>query len=153
MKLIYLISRIFLEPGLLKFSGQLCIYLFTYIFSSFSSMTKPRETIEVEETLLIRMCAVHRLPPEWDFDEYKIILQVYHGSRPIAEPLHTIFQTKTKSFYDRIVFDSWLESKLTKIFVLPRESRIVLTLFSRHMVTFTFICLYLFVYIFFVNFR
>ena len=115
-------------------------------------MTKPRETIEVEETLLIRMCAVHRLPPEWDFDEYKIILQVYHGSRPIAEPLHTIFQTKTKSFYDRIVFDSWLESKLTKIFVLPRESRIVLTLFSRHMVTFTFICLHLFVYIYLFTF-
>ena len=104
-------------------------------FFLFFSITKPRETIEVEETLLIRMCAVHRLPPEWNYDEYKISLQVYHGSRPIAEPLHTIFQTQTKSFYDRIVFDSWLESKLTKIFVLPRESRIVLTLFSRHMVT------------------
>ena len=117
---------------------MLCIfskYRYFSHFFLFFSITKPRETIEVEETLLIRMCAVHRLPPEWNYDEYKISLQVYHGSRPIAEPLHTIFQTQTKSFYDRIVFDSWLESKLTKIFVLPRESRIVLTLFSRHMVT------------------
>ncbi len=94
-----------------------------------------RETIEIKETLLLRICALHRLPVDWSHDDYKISMQIYHGTMPIAEPLQTVFTSKTESFYDRVVFDSWLESKTVKICSLPREARLVLTLYGRQMVT------------------
>ena len=52
---------------------------------AFYRTTKARETIEVKETLLLRICAVHRLPVDWNYDEYKVSFQVYHGTRPIGE--------------------------------------------------------------------
>ena len=56
-----------------------------------------RETIKVDESLLIRICALHRLPLEWKYDEFKISLQIYHGTRPIMEPLQTNYTAVTES--------------------------------------------------------
>ena len=74
------------------------------------------------------------MPIHWNYDEYKISLQIYHGTRPIADPLQTTFQSKNEGFYERIVFDSWLESKNVQICNLPREARLVLTLYGRETV-------------------
>ena len=95
----------------------------------------PKELKEVKETLLTRICAIHRIPVDWQYDEFSVSLQVYHGTRPIADPLQTVFQSKRESFYEYILFDSWLESRMIKIISLPRESRLVLTLFGRKVVT------------------
>ena len=47
-----------------------------------------------DEPFLLRICALHRVPPEWDHDEYKVSLQIYHGTRPIVE----LLQTEHRSF-------------------------------------------------------
>lgn len=103
--------------------------------ASVEESSSPRETIEVKETMLLRITALHRLPMHWNYDDYKISMQIYHGTRPIAEPCQTVFQAKSESFYERIVFDFWLESKTINICSLPREARLVLTLYGREMVT------------------
>ena len=88
----------------------------------------------MKETLFLRICALHRLPAEWSHDEYSVSFQIYHGTKPIAEPTQTIYQAASKSFFERVIFDSWLESK-SLICVLPREARLVLTLYSRDVIT------------------
>ncbi len=58
-------------------------------------------------------------------------MQVYHGTRPIAELLSTDFVSKTDSFYDRVRFNKWVELKSVRMCSLPRESRLVFTLYGR----------------------
>ena len=91
---------------------------------------------------MLKICALHRVPPEWDHDEYRVSLQIYHGTRPIVEPLETDHKSLSNEEYgmgkDRVVFDQYLaapESKNVKIISLPREARIVLTLYSRSVIT------------------
>ena len=100
-----------------------------------------QETINIDEPFLLRICALHRVPPEWDHDEYKVSLQIYHGTRPIVEPLQTehrsLLKEESGMGNDRVVFDQYLETEESnvKIISLPREARIVLTLSSKIIVT------------------
>ena len=100
-----------------------------------------QETINIDEPFLLRICALHRVPPEWDHDEYKVSLQIYHGTRPIVEPLQTehrsLLKEESGMGNDRVVFDQYLETEESnvKIISLPREARIVLTLSSKSIVT------------------
>lgn len=135
-------KQIQLTLGRIKDGVQNLIEIYTKSFRVNFSFTStmvhqraPKETIEIKETFLLRVCALHRLPSDWRYDDYKVSVQVYHGTRPIAEPQHTPFQAKTESFYERVVYDCWLESKTINICSLPRESRLVLTLIGREMVT------------------
>ena len=95
----------------------------------------PKETIHVQESLCLRICALHRLPADWKHDEYCVSYQIYHGTKPIAEPIQTVYQPSSKSFFDRVLFDAWLESNSVLICSLPREARLVLTLYARDVVT------------------
>ena len=92
----------------------------------------PRETIEIFETLVARVCGLHRININWpNYDDFTVRMQIFHGTRPIAEPLLTPFYSKGESFYESIVFDSWLESQTLRICSLPREARLVFTLIGR----------------------
>ena len=95
----------------------------------------PKENIHVQGSLSLRICALHRLPAEWKHDEYCVSYQIYHGTKPIAEPIQTVYQPASKSFFDRVLFDAWLESNSVLICGLPREARLVLTLYARDVIT------------------
>ena len=75
-----------------------------------------KESINVYETLLVRVCALHRLDPEWRFEDYEVTMQIYHGTRPVAPGLATGFHARTETdFYDVVKYDEWLESKAVRI--------------------------------------
>lgn len=93
-----------------------------------------KESIHIVETFLTRVGAVHRLDPSWPpYDEFSVKMQVFHGTRPVVEPLYTSYQAKATEglFYERVAFDSWLEAKTLNICSLPREARVVFTLNGR----------------------
>ena len=98
-----------------------------------------KESINVYETLLVRVCALHRLDPEWRFEDYEVTLQIYHGTRPVAPGLATGFHARTAAaetdFYDVVKYDQWLESKAVRVCNLPREARLVFSLYGRRTVT------------------
>ncbi len=71
------------------------------------------------------------LQADWEFDDYALTMQVYHGTRPIAEQVWTDFVAKTDSFYERVKFDKWVEMKSVRMCGLPREARLVFTLVGR----------------------
>ncbi len=75
--------------------------------NSISLPPEPKESINVYDTLLLRLCALHRLQADWTFDDYSLTMQVYHGTRPIAEAVATEFVRKSESLYERVKFDTW----------------------------------------------
>ena len=102
------------------------------ISTSSRNPTSPKESMEVYETLLLRVCALHRLKPNWDFDDFVVTMQIYHGTRPLADTaVATDFVGKSESFYERAKFDTWLELKTVRICSLPREARLVFTVHGR----------------------
>ena len=94
-----------------------------------------KETIETYETFLAKIFALHRIPVDWNHDEYQVCLQVYHGTRPIMDPSKSLFQSKSDGFFPRVVFDQFLGTESVQICGLPREARLVLTLFARDVIT------------------
>ena len=67
---------------------------------------------------------------------YQVTMQIYHGTRPITNGLPTDFLVKTETdFYDIVKYDKWLESKAVRICNLPREARLVFSLYGRRTVT------------------
>ncbi|XP_061378857.1 phosphatidylinositol 4-phosphate 3-kinase C2 domain-containing subunit alpha isoform X2 [Danaus plexippus] len=86
----------------------------------------------VTETMLFCIEAVHSLPLCWTHDEYLFHAQIYYGTRPL-KTLHVTQESKIEcgGFYPRIIFDTWLNLEDTTISSLPRESRLVLTLYGR----------------------
>lgn len=71
---------------------------------------------------------LHRLDASWNHHEYVICAQIYHGTRPVKSPCFTEKMKPSKSFYNRVAFDMWLNIGETTVAALPRESRLVLSL-------------------------
>ena len=105
---------------------------FSYEKTNLPESVAPKETIEIFETLVARVCVLHRLNPNWpNYDDFAVRMHIFHGTRPIAEPPMTPYFSKCESFYESVVFDSWLESQTLRICSLPREARLVFTLIGR----------------------
>ncbi|KAG7163556.1 Phosphatidylinositol 4-phosphate 3-kinase C2 domain-containing subunit alpha-like [Homarus americanus] len=92
---------------------------------------KQRDIRDVREKVSIKVQGLHRLQLEWKYDEYFVDAQLFHGSRCIGQSVHT--QTKKvlddPKFYPKVVFHRWLDLG-ARINTLPRESRLVLTVFG-----------------------
>ncbi|XP_042231376.1 phosphatidylinositol 4-phosphate 3-kinase C2 domain-containing subunit alpha-like isoform X2 [Homarus americanus] len=90
-----------------------------------------RDIRDVREKVSIKVQGLHRLQLEWKYDEYFVDAQLFHGSRCIGQSVHT--QTKKvlddPKFYPKVVFHRWLDLG-ARINTLPRESRLVLTVFG-----------------------
>ena len=105
---------------------------FSYQKPNLMEQSVPKETIDIFETLVARVCVLHRLDPNWpNYDDFAVQMQIFHGTRPIAEPPCTPFSAKGESLYESVVFNSWLESQTLRICGLPRETRLVFTLIGR----------------------
>eukprot|EP00092_Neocalanus_flemingeri_P001614 GFUD01001721.1.p1 GENE.GFUD01001721.1~~GFUD01001721.1.p1 ORF type:complete len:1837 (+),score=416.06 GFUD01001721.1:479-5989(+) len=93
-----------------------------------------RLTTAVNETLLVRICCVHRLDPNWTYNDYRIDLRVYHGTKLIAETLstaHKLPKQDHQDLYKVVTVDHWLEVKTVQISQIPLEARIVVSLVGR----------------------
>uniref|UniRef100_A0A1Y1L4Z2 Uncharacterized protein n=1 Tax=Photinus pyralis TaxID=7054 RepID=A0A1Y1L4Z2_PHOPY len=86
---------------------------------------------EVLESILVRVCAVHRPLPDWKHDDFIIAAQVYHGTRPLGQPVLSQPCQVTHSLYSRILFNCWLEMEDILISSLAREARLVFVLYGR----------------------
>ncbi|RVE42898.1 hypothetical protein evm_012453 [Chilo suppressalis] len=103
-----------------------------YLLHNAASVTHAVPAYTIPETTLFCIEAVHCLPLCWNHDEYLFHTQVYYGTRP----LKTLHLTQTSSvecggFYPRIIFDTWLNLEDVPISTLPREARLVITLYGR----------------------
>ncbi|CAH0389985.1 unnamed protein product [Bemisia tabaci] len=86
---------------------------------------------QVLDSVLVHVGALHRLNPAWNYDEYLLAGQIYHGTRPITNPVLSKPVAPSESLYKRLVFDFWLNFEGTSVCVLPRESRLVIVIYGR----------------------
>ncbi|KAF2883089.1 hypothetical protein ILUMI_23081 [Ignelater luminosus] len=86
---------------------------------------------EVPDSVLIRICAIHRPSPDWKHDDFIVAAQVYHGTRPVGNPVLSQPSGVTQSLYPRILFNSWLDMEGVLVSSLAREARLVLVIYGR----------------------
>ncbi|XP_034937048.1 phosphatidylinositol 4-phosphate 3-kinase C2 domain-containing subunit beta isoform X2 [Chelonus insularis] len=86
---------------------------------------------EVFDTVLVRVGAVHRLPNSWKHDDYIVAAQIFHGTRPVGNPVLSEPMTLNVNFYSRILFNTWLEFRGISVCQVPREARLVLVIYGR----------------------
>ncbi|XP_015599951.1 phosphatidylinositol 4-phosphate 3-kinase C2 domain-containing subunit beta isoform X3 [Cephus cinctus] len=86
---------------------------------------------EVIDTVLVRVGALHRLPVSWKHDDYIVAAQIFHGTRPVGNPVLSEPMTVSSNFYPRILFNTWLEFRGISVCQVPREARLVLVLYGR----------------------
>jgi phosphatidylinositol-4-phosphate 3-kinase len=98
---------------------------------------KARLTTAVRETLLVRVCCVHRLPAGWSHTDYRVDLRVYHGTRLVGETLATAARPGARdpnSLHAVVWLDHWLEATGLPISCVPLEARLVVSLVGRTLV-------------------
>lgn len=97
-----------------------------------NNLAKAMPASTMSEMTLFCIEAVHCLPLCWSHDDYLFHAQVYHGTRHL-NALRVTHPSNIESagFYPRIIFDTWLNLEDLPVNTLPRESRLVLTLFGR----------------------
>lgn len=88
---------------------------------------------EVLDTVLVRVGAIHRLPSTWKHDDYIVAAQLFHGTRPVGNPVLSEPMTVTTNFYSRILCNTWLEFRGISVCQVPREARLVLVIYGRTM--------------------
>ncbi|XP_065206609.1 phosphatidylinositol 4-phosphate 3-kinase C2 domain-containing subunit beta isoform X2 [Planococcus citri] len=86
---------------------------------------------EVGDPVLVYIDGLHRLGNNWNYDEYLIVAQVYHGTRPVGEAKVSKSMQASGSFFKRLIFDCWLSFDNIGICLLPRESRLVFVVYGR----------------------
>lgn len=62
---------------------------------------------EVLDQVLVYIDGLHRLGNGWNYDEYLVAAQVYHGTRPVGQPVLSKSMQPSDSFYKRLIFDCW----------------------------------------------
>ncbi|KRT80159.1 C2 domain containing protein [Oryctes borbonicus] len=90
---------------------------------------------DIQDSMLVRISAVHRPSPDWKFDDFIVNAQIYHGTRPVGKRVLTHPCTPIPSLYPRILMNTWLDLEDVPINSLARESRLVLTLSGRTLIT------------------
>ncbi|XP_012259521.2 phosphatidylinositol 4-phosphate 3-kinase C2 domain-containing subunit beta isoform X3 [Athalia rosae] len=95
--------------------------------------TTTLDSSEVIDTVLVRVCALHRLPSTWKHDDYIIAAQIFHGTRPVGQAVVSEPMAISSSFYPRVLFNAWLEFHGISVCQVPREARLVLVVYGRTM--------------------
>ena len=88
-----------------------------------------RLTTDINETLLVKICCIHRLDPAWRYQDYRVDTRVYHGTKMIVEVLSTAHKSSKKDHQDlhnSVIVDHWLEFSHLQISQIPAEARSVL---------------------------
>ncbi|XP_067655094.1 phosphatidylinositol 4-phosphate 3-kinase C2 domain-containing subunit alpha-like [Haliotis asinina] len=85
----------------------------------------------IRDTFIVHVATSHRMPQAWlnHYEGYKVVCSLYHGTKKLAEDVSTNMKPAvTLGLCERIVWDEWIDFKNVSLCILPRESRLCLTL-------------------------
>lgn len=94
---------------------------------------KSYESSSVLDCISLRVCALHRLDPAWSFDTYEVRVELLHGTQSVAQGQVVFGRPNSRQaflFPNRVVFDELVSFSSVAICTLPRESRLVLTVYG-----------------------
>lgn len=93
-------------------------------------ISNPVPISNVNDSVLVHLMCLHRTPPDWTYDNYRLGAHIYHGTRFVGDPVVVECSNEITGYYRRLKFDSWLNFEAIPISSLPRESRLVLLLYG-----------------------
>lgn len=94
---------------------------------------KTYDSSGVMDCISLRVCALHRLDASWSFDTYEVRAELLHGTQSVARSQVVFGRPNSKQaflFSNRVVFDELISFSSVAICTLPRESRLVLTVYG-----------------------
>lgn len=109
--------------------------MFSSVIFNFTYVVGPKYVTEITDTILARVCALHRPLPEWKHESFMIAAQIYHGTRPVGQPVLSQPCSITEYWYPVINFNYWFDIDGVQFSSLARESRLVLVLYGRTLQT------------------
>ncbi|XP_049937857.1 phosphatidylinositol 4-phosphate 3-kinase C2 domain-containing subunit alpha isoform X1 [Schistocerca serialis cubense] len=90
-----------------------------------------KHSSEILDSVLVHVGGLHRLNQDWNYDQYLVAAQIYHGTRPLGQPVLTHPIVRSMGLFERVLFDFWLNFEGISICMLPLESRIVLVVYGQ----------------------
>ena len=93
-----------------------------------------RLTTDINETLLVKICCLHRLDSAWSYLDYRVDVRVYHGTKLILDVLSTPLGGPKQDHQDlhrSVTVDHWVEFSNLQISQIPLEARLVVSLVGR----------------------
>lgn len=63
---------------------------------------------EVLDPVLVYIEGLHRLSNCWNYTEYLVAAQIFHGTRPFGNPVLSKIAQPCMSFHKKLTFDCWL---------------------------------------------
>ncbi|KAL0272748.1 UNVERIFIED_CONTAM: hypothetical protein PYX00_005609 [Menopon gallinae] len=90
----------------------------------------PKSILEFQDSFLLYLEGLHRLNSAWTYTEYFVSAQIWYGTRPIKTCCLSPGVSATTSFYRRVVFDKWLNIDNITVATLPKEARLVFSLYG-----------------------
>ncbi|XP_060064523.1 phosphatidylinositol 4-phosphate 3-kinase C2 domain-containing subunit beta-like, partial [Ylistrum balloti] len=93
--------------------------------------TKP--VIVLEDNFILHIATIHRIPVTWaqKYDEFKIVCSLHYGKEKIDMDVVTTCKTISKTKLcglECILWDEWVSFDEIPVQVLPRETRVCMTL-------------------------
>lgn len=100
--------------------------------TSITGRTKEISTLSMSRPVLVHINFLHRIPPNWKYDDYILGAQIYHGARYLGHPVVTQCNNNEEisGIYPRLKFDSWLMFEAINVGSLPREARLIFVLYG-----------------------
>lgn len=114
-----------------------CAFRVNFSISPTIVSPKVYESSSVLDCVGFRVCALHRLEPNWTFDTYEVRIELLHGTSSVGRSQLVFGTANSRSavfFPNRVVFDEMISFSSVAICTLPRESRLVLTVYGRRKV-------------------
>lgn len=115
-----------------------CAFRVNFALAPPLGCVKIYESSGVLDCVGFRVCALHRLEPTWNYDTYEVRIELLHGTSSVGRSQLVFGTSSSRSaifFPNRIVFDEVISFSSVAICTLPRESRLVLTVYGRRKVT------------------
>lgn len=91
---------------------------------------------EMLDPFVIRVSALHRMKSVWlsSYQDFYVSVEVYHGTRFLGKQ-PTFVSTVTKMddylFFNSVIFDTWVDFEHLPMCILPKECRVVFTVYGR----------------------
>lgn len=66
-----------------------------------------KNSSEILDSVLVHVGGLHRLKNDWNYEQFLVAAQIYHGTRPLGHPVLSYPIPRSTCLYERVLFDFW----------------------------------------------
>ncbi|OQV22471.1 Phosphatidylinositol 4-phosphate 3-kinase C2 domain-containing subunit alpha [Hypsibius exemplaris] len=91
-----------------------------------------KEMITVLDSLRLKIDSVHNVPPDWklQYSSFYFQCSLHYANEVLHVPVRSETVQMTESFFSKLSFEDWIEFRSISICSLPREAKVILSLYG-----------------------